>query len=80
MLANGIEYDLVITSANDFDNVSIECTSDNVLIAEAELFYASHSANICFHQFPLTIDFVKAFTAEVERELTQGAGSLAHNN
>ena len=37
MEIEGRKYTLVVTSANDFDTLSLECTLDNELIIEAEL-------------------------------------------
>ena len=49
MRVNGIEYNLVVTSANEFEHLSLECTDDQGLILEAELVsYTDKKAKIHF--------------------------------
>jgi hypothetical protein len=73
MKVNGIEYNLVVTSANDFDHLSLECTNEQGLLLEAELVsYVDKKAEIHFHKSPLSIELVEAFIHEVKQELKYG--------
>ena len=73
MEIGGNIYVLTVTSANDFDSLSLECTHDNALILEAELSsYENKMAKIHFHKNGLSLDLVEAFINEVKKELKYG--------
>lgn len=73
MRVNGIEYKLVVTSANEFEHLSLECTDDQGLLLEAELVsYTDKIAQIHFHKSPLPYDLLEAFLNEVKQELEFG--------
>ena len=73
MRVNGIEYNLVVTSANEFEHLSLECTDDQGLILEAELVsYTDKKAKIHFHKSPLPYELIEAFLYEVKQELEFG--------
>ncbi len=74
MEVGGIKYSLVVTSANDFDCLSLECTLDNELLIEAELVdYQIGLAKIHFHKQGLPLGLVEAFVNEAALELKNGA-------
>ena len=73
MKVNGIEYNLVVTSANDFDCLSLECTNGNELVLEAELVsYVDNKVEIHVHKTPLAYELIEAFIHEVKQELKYG--------
>ncbi|MDR9768108.1 hypothetical protein RJP56_18770 [Shewanella baltica] len=73
MEIEGRKYTLVVTSANDFDTLSLECTLDNELIIEAEIVsYKEKQAKIHFHKSGLSLKVVEAFINEVNKELIHG--------
>jgi hypothetical protein len=73
MKVNGIEYNLVVTSANDFEHLTLECTNEHGLLLEAELVsYADRKAEIHFHKSPLPYELIEAFIHEVKQELKYG--------
>jgi hypothetical protein len=70
MIVDKIKYDLVVTSANDFDNLSLECYLDNELLIEADLIsYIDKKADIYVRKCPLDMDVIKAFIYELDTEL-----------
>jgi len=73
MIVNKIKYDLVVTSANDFDNLSLECCLNNDLLIEADLIsYIDKKADVYVRKCPLEIDVIKAFIHELDMELKFG--------
>lgn len=73
MEIEGKKYALVVTSANDFETLSLECTLDDELIIEAELVsYSEKQARLHFHRQGLSLRVVEAFIHEVNQELTHG--------
>ncbi|MCG7542575.1 hypothetical protein MHM93_00075 [Pseudoalteromonas sp. MM17-2] len=74
MKVNGIEYNLVMTSANDFEHLSLECTNEQGLLLEAELVsYTDRKAKIHFHKSPLPYELIEAFIHKVKQELKYGS-------
>jgi hypothetical protein len=73
MIVDKVKYDLVVTSANDFDNLSLECYLDNELLIEADLIsYNDEKADIYVRKSPLGMDVIKAFINELDTELKFG--------
>lgn len=70
MIVDKVKYDLVVTSANDFDNLSLECYLGNELLIEADLIsYIDKKADIYVRKSPLGMDVIKAFINELDTEL-----------
>ena len=73
MIVNNIKYELVVTSVNDFDNLSLECCLNNELLIEADLVsYIDKKANVYVRKCPLEADVIKAFINELDQELKFG--------
>jgi hypothetical protein len=73
MNIEGNKYSLVVTSANDFDTLSLECTLNSRLIIEAELIsYEKKQAKIYMHESDLSLKLIEAFVNEVNKELNNG--------
>ena len=76
MEINGLVYDFVVTSANDFEYLSLECTSEEGLLLEAELVsYKERKAIIHFHKSNLPFAVLEEFSRRVAQELKEGAGN-----
>lgn len=76
MLIDGIEYDVVVTSANDYDCLSMECCNGDELLIEAELIsYTEQKAKIHFYKSPISLELVDAFVQAVKHELKFGGNS-----
>lgn len=76
MLIDGIEYDVVVTSANDYDYLSLECCNGDELLIEAELIsYTEQKAKIHFYKSPLSLELVDTFVQTVKHELKFGGNS-----
>lgn len=70
---DGKTYRFVVTSANDFETLSLECTLADELIIEAELIsYEEKQAKIHFHKSGLSLKVLEAFIHEVNQELIHG--------
>ena len=73
MQIDGIEYSLVVTSANEYDCLSMECCSPTELCLEAELVsYPQQIARLHFHKTPLPMALVQAFIEAARHELKYG--------
>jgi hypothetical protein len=73
MIVNNIKYELVVTSVNDFDNLSLECCLNNELLIEADLVsYIDKKANVYVRKCPLEAVVIKAFINELDQELKFG--------
>ncbi len=76
MIVNDVKYDLVITSANSFENLSMECCLNNELLIEADLVsYIDKKADVYVRKNPLDADIIKAFLFELDRELKVGSNT-----
>lgn len=74
MNINGIEYKFVVTSANDRDHLTLECTRENEFLLEAVLVsYEEQKANIYVHRNPLPYELIEEFTNLVKQELKKGS-------
>uniref|UniRef100_UPI001E4F95DE hypothetical protein n=1 Tax=Marinimicrobium alkaliphilum TaxID=2202654 RepID=UPI001E4F95DE len=76
MVLDGIEYKFVVTSANDHDYLSLECTQDNELLIEAVLVsYEEQKADVIVHKNSLPFSLLKEFTLRVVSEFDRGNDS-----
>ena len=78
MIVNNVKYDLVVTSANNFENLSLECCLNNELLIEADLIsYINKKADVYVRKSPLDADVIKAFLYELDQELKVGGNAKA---
>ena len=76
MKITGMNYEFVVTSANDFDCLSLECASDEGVLLEAELAsYKERKAIIHFHKKSVPFEVLEEFSRRVTQELNEGAGN-----